>query len=144
MQRSRPAPHYCACVNSLRLRSPRRRMHRAGLGSMAAMHAERLRFRQGGALDRGMRNDAAAAGLIQARVSHVLTRRIHSLLCIGCVLILRVHANTITVVTTPRKAHGLQGAPEALAVLLPRALNDAVLQMQHFCASLLEQGNDEA
>ncbi len=50
---------------------------------------------------------------------------------------------TTIIIITQRKAHGLQRAPEVLAIMPPRALHDAVLQVQHARAPLLQQGDDK-
>ena len=51
-----------------------------------------------------------------------------------------VCASAITVFVMHRKAHGTQRAPKALAVLLPRALNNAAKHVEHAHAILLHQG----
>jgi len=47
------------------------------------------------------------------------------------------------VITSQRKAHGQQRAPEILVFVLPRALHDAVTHAQYTCTPLLQQGGDK-
>jgi uncharacterized protein YhhL (DUF1145 family) len=132
MRRSRPRPHCRARAEQPegeRASAP----HVAGGARQQGSHAchglpcpERLGFRQGGGMDRRIRIYAAPLALYRPLPRMCSIRRTHSLLCIACVFILCVHVSTIVVIITQRKAHGLQDVPEALAVLLPRALNDAV------------------
>ncbi len=135
-------------------------MLRTGLGSMAAMHAERLGWIQAGwGHGQGYAHWTPPPSALHRPEPHTCsTRRTHSLLCITCIFILCDNTITINVAITrrntiavtiiavivQRKAHGPQSAPKALAVLLARALNVAVTHAQHVRASLPEQGDDAA
>ena len=144
MRRTRSRLHCRAPVRNLRARISAPHVA-GGVRQRGSMHAERwYGFRQGGALDRGC--TVPQPSLHRPEPGTCSTRRTYSLLSVTIlcnititITVVITRRNTIavtaTVVIVHRKAHGPQSAPEALAVLLARALNVAVLHAQHVRAS---------